>query len=122
MTEQAELLPEAEQAPPAPKPVPPPSPDDLTFRLGQRPLRMVPYARNCWRSVDPEGVTLRRPGERTWLASFGVGLEGLGPYKDEMALCMARGIGSTKAEAEESLNAELEGIRVRIGAPEVTGA
>jgi len=89
---------------------------DISFTLGTRELQLVPYARDCWHSVDPKGVTLRREGE-TWHAALGVGLEYLGPYVDEMALCMARGVGSSKEAAEKSLNAELEVVRMLIGGP-----
>jgi hypothetical protein len=111
LSEQAELMPEAEQAPTAP------GPDDLTFRLGPNVLRLVPYSRDCWRSLEPAGALNVRKVGRSWIAGLGVGLEFLGPYVDRCSTLLARGRGSSLQEAEAALNAELEGLRRLIGGP-----
>lgn len=103
----------AQQQPTAPAP----GPDDLTFRLGPNVVRLVPYAKDCWRSVDPPGALHVRVQGRTWTASLGVGLEFLGPYVDKMSTLLARGKGPSLQAAEAALNAELEGLRRLIGGP-----
>jgi hypothetical protein len=109
VSEQAELFPE----PTAPAP----SAEELFFRVGPHTLRLVPYARDCWRSVEGNGALVVRKQGKSWRAGLAVGLEHLGPYADEMLTFLARGRGASLKEAEASLNGQLDRARRLIGGP-----
>ncbi len=89
---------------------------ELQLRLGTQTFRLVPYARDCWRSVEPPGLTVRKEG-RIWIASIGVGLEYLGPYSDEALTLLARARASSFQAVERLLNERVEPIRRLLGGP-----